>query len=937
MHAARRRGPAKVHALAHPRLNTVNMLRPMHFELRTLGELALRTPSVDSTGLTKRRRKLAVLAVLALSRRAPARDALVEMFWGDEPEDRARHSLSDALSHLRRVLGRDAIVTRGDLVQLDLPGRLSVDALAFESACERGDWKQAIDLYGGPFLLGFHLDGAGSLERWIARHRSTYERRFEQACEAQLELLVAAGDGEAARGLVARWQALLDSTTTSEVLARGERRVAAFEAPVVERFSEPEEAAAVLPRADVEASGAPRTPRRFPMMRIGALAAGVTVLAALGWGARRRVAAAEQPVLPTVALTGVHTDRGDSSLAWLREGFREMVAADLAHVTPWQVIAPSTVRDAEERAGMTADSADVSRTIEVARRVHATLAVDASVSRNAGVYVVDVFVRPVNDRSRERHSTVTGPDILSLADQVSALILAEVSAATPGPRLSSVETSSASAFRHFVDGMRLQSEGMYDAAARELDAAIAADSGFTSAIVARLHADSASYARLKPLFERARLRLTEWDRLSETAYEALHSGDHARAEALARELVARFPNDPRALEALAATYSNHGRLASAESAYVRLLALDSLAMLAGSGPCAPCSALGGLAMVHHLRGEAGDEIRVVKRWVDLQPAIAKPWAALADAQAFDGDFGAALASIDRARTLSDDAGLEADEARILLMARRPTSADSVARDLAPRDAAASADIDAMALRERGDFREAVRSLDAARRRKIDVGLEQLEAHMIGSLGDEANARRLFEGMTTHPSRPSLAVKYKGAFAGDDARAFAWHHALEADAIWRIADTAYLRALADSVERIGSQSYYSRDWQLHHHIRGLIAERAGRLDEAERELTAGLSVMPGWTRTNVELARVLRARGNPSRALAVLRAAYHEPLDAMGRYVPRSVLDAEVAETFTALGKRDSADVYAGYARNAWKKPDREVLAPYTDLRASISR
>ena len=40
-----------------------------------------------------------------LRKRALPRDVLVEMFWGDQDEARARHSLDNALSHFRRVLG----------------------------------------------------------------------------------------------------------------------------------------------------------------------------------------------------------------------------------------------------------------------------------------------------------------------------------------------------------------------------------------------------------------------------------------------------------------------------------------------------------------------------------------------------------------------------------------------------------------------------------------------------------------------------------------------------------------------------------------------------------------------------------------------------------------------------------------------------------------
>src|SRR6187551_1035663 len=106
-----------------------------HFRLVTLGRLAL--CSVDGRAdrelneLNARRRKVALLALLALRRRPVSRDTLLEMFWGGQDETRARHSLSDAVSHLRRVLGRDAILaTRSELsLAADIP--LIVDALEF--------------------------------------------------------------------------------------------------------------------------------------------------------------------------------------------------------------------------------------------------------------------------------------------------------------------------------------------------------------------------------------------------------------------------------------------------------------------------------------------------------------------------------------------------------------------------------------------------------------------------------------------------------------------------------------------------------------------------------------------------------------------------------------------------------------------------------------
>src|SRR5438445_237224 len=87
--------------------------RGARFQLRTFGRLVLADGSgQEDRSLSTRPRKLALLAWLALRQgRRATRDRLTGVFWADREDERARNSLSDALSHLRRVLGRDAIRT----------------------------------------------------------------------------------------------------------------------------------------------------------------------------------------------------------------------------------------------------------------------------------------------------------------------------------------------------------------------------------------------------------------------------------------------------------------------------------------------------------------------------------------------------------------------------------------------------------------------------------------------------------------------------------------------------------------------------------------------------------------------------------------------------------------------------------------------------------
>ena len=151
-----------------------------------------------------------------------------------------------------------------------------------------------------------------------------------------------------------------------------------------------------------------------------------------------------------------------------------------------------------------------------------------------------------------------------------------------------------------------------------------------------------------------------------------------------------------------------------------------------------------------------------------------------------------------------------------------------------------------------------------------------------------------------------------------ARAFCWHHALLADALGTTGDTVRLRGIADTLQMACQRSYYGRDWRLHHHVRGLIAMRAGNYTEAELEfLQAVWAKVEGWARTTVELARARMALGRPADAIATLRTAYATRLDAMGRYVPISEVDYWMAKAFAQAGQPDSARVYSGYVDRAW--------------------
>lgn len=190
----------------HADFNNLNTLSDETFRLITLGQLALiASDGSEDASLSTRRRKLALLAVLATAGRPLSRGVLAEMFWGDQDEERARHSLSDALSHLRRVLGRDAIASRQSDVWIAPDCKLTVDVLELTAAAAARDTARAVELYRGPFMDGVTVPRSCTFEQWVSRERDRLERLFLSACDGRCFALARSREWDECATLAARW------------------------------------------------------------------------------------------------------------------------------------------------------------------------------------------------------------------------------------------------------------------------------------------------------------------------------------------------------------------------------------------------------------------------------------------------------------------------------------------------------------------------------------------------------------------------------------------------------------------------------------------------------------------------------------------------------------------------------------------------------------
>src|SRR5215510_13595160 len=138
-----------------------------------------------------RKKSEALLAYLALHPgQTQARDKLAALMWGNASDERARHSLRQALVTLRQALPRAAaacLVEEGDTVGLNAAA-VEVDVSLFQRLTAEGSpaaLERAAALYRGDLLEGISVNEP-PFEDWLRTER---ERMRELAIEGLAKLL----------------------------------------------------------------------------------------------------------------------------------------------------------------------------------------------------------------------------------------------------------------------------------------------------------------------------------------------------------------------------------------------------------------------------------------------------------------------------------------------------------------------------------------------------------------------------------------------------------------------------------------------------------------------------------------------------------------------------------------------------------------------------
>jgi DNA-binding SARP family transcriptional activator/predicted ATPase len=179
---------------------------PANVQLNLLGVPML---LVDGARAAPRTQKaLALLAYLAVERRAINRAQLVALFWPDADESRGRGMLRNTLAYLKDALGAHAdAVLRADRDVIGLhDGALALDLdLAQVISNDPASIEPALGHHRGEFMQGVAFDDAAELERWLAAQRAHWHGAQSALFARLSELYLDRGDSAAARAICLRW------------------------------------------------------------------------------------------------------------------------------------------------------------------------------------------------------------------------------------------------------------------------------------------------------------------------------------------------------------------------------------------------------------------------------------------------------------------------------------------------------------------------------------------------------------------------------------------------------------------------------------------------------------------------------------------------------------------------------------------------------------
>jgi len=598
-------------------------------EFRALGALDLRgTEGVRLDAILTHPKRVALLAYLAIARPRgfQRRDSLLALLWPELDDEHARGALNQAVHQLRNTIGPDVLLSRGTEEVGLASSRLWCDVAAFDAAESDGRLEQALELYRGELLQGFHVSGSGEFERWLDAERARLKDAALRAAWVLAEQQEAAGHAVAA-GHWARRAAELavdDEVALRRVLelldrvgdragairvyddfARRLRDIEVEPAPETQALMTAVRNRAGATRLASEqlamqgtfaapglrkGLGAPPTRLRPGRRWLWAWAGGLVALLAVGalaaggrlppfFGARGAAVEGPRDWIIVADFDGPSDDPG------LAVAVRELVASALEESRIVAIVPREQIRKGLELAGKPATArvdAELARELAVRGSVRAV--VTGRVDRVGHTFSLVLRVIDADSGTVLVSATdaAESPDNLipathHLAQVIRAGLGEARSAIRAARRSDEVATPSFDAYRKFVEAGMAQGQNDDARAMRLRREALALDPAFAENLLGRAvfflnegMRDSAR-AALAEARRHAR-RLSERSRLSLEALDAVLRRDYASAARWYGEQLRRDPSDTRARNNVAAILDVLGRYEEEASEFEYVMA-----------------------------------------------------------------------------------------------------------------------------------------------------------------------------------------------------------------------------------------------------------------------------------------------------------------------------------------------------------------------------
>ena len=947
--------------------------------LVTFGGLALESAN-EAMAPRLSAQRLALLAVLAAEGgRHVSRERMTGLFWPDVDEERARHSLRQAMYTLRHEVGREII--RSDFALSLDPSAITADVVEFRAALACGDRVAAATLVRGPFLAGFYLPSAAPFQRWVEEERARLHTAASGAIASLAADASAANDTDAAVGW---WRQLTQLDPLSGRFAvgyltalavRGDRAEALDFAryhaalvrreletdpdPEIQRFearlrSAPvrvaavDEPAAIGPEsAAAPGTGSPPAPTATvagdrPIGRhLTRFAVSMAVVVIVGVAARMLLqrqpdASGASATNPTLAVGLIRDDDLDS----VRIGgvLTDMLSTNLANVPGLQVIANSRILELIPQGQDTSAVAYA----EAARRAGATELLEGRLLDRAGdAFTIEMRRLDLKRGILKAAYRTSATTRFRLVDSVTAIVARNLELGGPSAPHADVTTSSVTAYRLYQEGLRAYYRFDNVLARQMMRAALEDDSTFAmAAYYDALLTDSPLSSAPSDRALRLARRASERERLVITVDLLSFILGAPAALPVAETLATRYPNDARALAAVARARQFVGDWEGAARALERAIVIDSAA-LGPTTPCYLCKDLASLADIYFWSDSVRAASRAARRYVALRPDWTTAWELVTWAAARQGDTSVARDALRKSTLHSPDPRNPLLEVRIEILLDQYAGIEDRLK-LLLESPKRDDFLDArwwllIALRNQGRYRDAQHLLTTG-------ALHGVAAPQTPNVPDDVNEGIL--ALERGDSRASAAGFVRGWEAplgpglspGMAARYHAWRGTLAGMAVAAAGDTAAVRRLADSVEYWGARSIYGRDRKAHHYLRGLLFTAARRDDDAIREFQQAIySPTLGFTRVNLELGRALMRQDRAREAAAVVAPALRGEVDASNLYVTRTELHELLAQAYDRAGVRDSAAVHFRAVARAWANADEGFRARRDAARTWLAR